>query len=415
MKGKKGALLAFGGLVAALALVAAGCGGGGGGDSNTVKIVSDLPLQGSDLVQTGEMEKMIAFVIERAENKAGDYTIEYESYDDATPAAAKWDEAKCTENARTYVDDKVVGVMGTYNSGCAALEIPILNEVPIAMISAANTGVYLTHKGVSTGPGEPEKYYPTGKRNYARVVASDDYQGKADVAYMKDEMGVTKVFVLDDKEGYGKGLADEFVGAAKAAGLTVAGRAGWDKAAPNYKALMAKVQATGADGVFMSGVSANHGGQLIKDKVAVLGDNTKVKLLLPDGMVLDSLFKEAGSANMEGVFGTAPVLPVESLPKDGQDFVAAFEEKYGLETVQVYSVYAAASAQVLLDAISRSDGTGADIVAKMYEADLDTVAGHIKFDANGDPFGGVEQLYKADTASSHWTWVKQLSSGDTPK
>jgi branched-chain amino acid transport system substrate-binding protein len=414
MKRKKGALLAFGGLVAALALVAAGCGGGDGGNK-TLKIVSDLPLQGSDLVQTGEMEKMIAYVIEQAGNKAGDYTIEYESFDDATPAAAKWDEAKCTENARTYADtDNLVGVMGTYNSGCAALIIPVINEVPIAMISAANTGVYLTHTGVSTGPGEPEKYYPTGKRNYTRVVASDDYQGKADVAYMKNEMGVTKLFILDDKEGYGKGIADEVEGAAKAAGLTVVGRAGWDKASPNYNALMAKVQATGADGVFMGGVSANHGGQLIKDKVAVLGDNTKVKLLVPDGFVLDSIFKEAGAANMEGVYGTAPVLPVESLPNIGQQFVKDFMKKYNLTTVQVYSVYAAASAQVLLDAISRSDGTQADVVAKMFETDMNTVAGPIKFDANGDPFGGVEQLYKADTAKQHWTWVKVLKSDVNP-
>ena len=86
------------------------------------------------------MVRAIEFVLEQADNKAGDYTIEFESNDDATAAAGKWDEAKCSENARNYVDDdSIVGVIGTYNSGCAAIEIPILNDASLAMVSPANT------------------------------------------------------------------------------------------------------------------------------------------------------------------------------------------------------------------------------------------------------------------------------------
>ena len=96
---------------------------GGGGD--TVKIVSDLPLQGSDRVQTEQMVRGIEFVLEKAGNKAGDFTIEFESFDDSTAAAGKWDEAKCSENARTYAgSDDVVVVIGTYNSGCAGHRDP---------------------------------------------------------------------------------------------------------------------------------------------------------------------------------------------------------------------------------------------------------------------------------------------------
>ena len=168
-------------LIAVFALVAAGCGGddeGGGG--STVKIVSDLPLQGSDRVQTEQMVRGIEFVLEKAGNKAGDFTIEYESFDDSTAAAGKWDEAKCSENARTYAgDDKIVVVIGTYNSGCAGIEIPLLNESRTAMVSPANTYAGLTHSAPGTEPDEPDKYYPSGERNYARVVASDDFQGRS--------------------------------------------------------------------------------------------------------------------------------------------------------------------------------------------------------------------------------------------
>ncbi|HXG75799.1 MAG TPA: branched-chain amino acid ABC transporter substrate-binding protein [Gaiellaceae bacterium] len=400
---KRSVFVVLGLLVAMLALVAAGC--GGGDDGKTLKIVSDLPLQGSDRVQTEQMNRAIEFVLEQADNKAGDYTIEFEAFDDATAAKGAWDEAKCAENARTYVDDEdIVGVIGTYNSGCAAIIIPILNEVPIAMVSPANTYQGLTVSGPGTEEGEPDKYYPSGKRNYARVVAHDLFQGKVGAAFMKNDLGVTKVFILDDKELYGKGVADAFEGAAKEIGLQVVGHEGWDKDAPNYTALMTKIKASGADGIYIGGISTNNGGQLIKDKVSVLGDNEQVKVLVSDGFVLSSLFDEAGADNVNGAYGTAPTQPPDKLTGAGAEFIQQFQEREGEGTnIEVYTIYAAAAAQVLLDAIARSDGSRADVVEKLFETNLsDSVLGEFSFDANGDPAAGTESIYKAEGGA--WVW-----------
>ncbi|HSF61090.1 MAG TPA: branched-chain amino acid ABC transporter substrate-binding protein [Gaiellaceae bacterium] len=404
MTAKKSVLAVLGLLVAALAFVAAGCGGGDGG-GKTLKIVSDLPLQGSDRVQTTQMNEAIQFILEQADNKAGDYTIEFEAFDDATAAAGKWDEAKCAENARTFVDDEsIVGNIGTYNSGCAAIEIPILNEAGLGMVSPANTYQGLTVAGPGTEAGEPDKYYPSGTRNYVRVVAHDLFQGKVGSAFMKDDLGVTKVFILDDKELYGKGVADAFEGAAKEIGLEVVGHEGWDKDAPNYTALMTKIKATGADGIYLGGVSTNNGGQLVKDKVAIVGDNEAVKLLVSDGFVLSSLFEEGGINNVNGAYGTAPTQPPDKLTGAGAQFITDFKAKIGADTnIEVYTVYAAAAAQVLLDAIARSDGTREDIVAKLFETNLsDSVFGSFSFDENGDPAAGTESIYKAEGGS--WVW-----------
>jgi branched-chain amino acid transport system substrate-binding protein len=402
-KKKRSALVALGLLVTLVALVAAGC--GGGGDGQTLKIVSDLPLQGSDRVQTEQMNRAIEFVLDQAESKAGDYTIEFEAFDDTTAAAGKWDEAKCAENARTYVDDEnIVGVIGTYNSGCAAIIIPILNEAPLAMVSPANTYPGLTVSGPGTEEGEPDKYYPSGERNYTRVVAHDLFQAKVDAAFMKDELGVTKVFILDDKELYGKGVADAFEGAAKEAGLQVVGHEGWDKDAPNYTALMTKIKAAGPDAIFIGGVSTNNGGQLVKDKVSVVGDNDAVKLVVSDGFVLSSLFDEAGADNVNGAYGSAPTQPPDKLTGAGAEFIADFQASEGEGTnIEVYTIYAAAAAQVLLDAIGRSDGSRADIVAKVFETDLaDSVLGSLAFDENGDPAAGTESIYLAENGA--WVW-----------
>jgi branched-chain amino acid transport system substrate-binding protein len=407
---KRTGFVALGSFVAALALVAAGC---GGDDGETLKIVSDLPLQGSNLVQTGQMVDAIEYVLEQADNKAGDYDIEFESFDDAIASTGNWDEALCASNARTYADDEsIVGVIGTYNSGCAAIIMPILNEAGVAMISPANTYAGLTHAAPGTEEGEPDKYFPTGSRNYARVVASDDYQGKVGADFMKNELGVTKVFILDDKELYGKGVADAFDDAAQNIGLEVAGHEGWDKDAPNYTSLMTKIEATGADGIYIGGVSPNNGGQLIKDKVAVLGDNEKVKLLVSDGFVLDSLFADAGADNANGAYGTAPTLPASQLSGSGAEFRDGFQESIGAdENIQVYTLYAATAAQVLLDAIANSDGTRADIIAKMFAADLsDTATGPMSFNEDGDPAAGTEQLFKANGETAAWEWEKSLAT-----
>ena len=405
MKAPRKKFILLGLVVAVLAFVAAGCGGDGGG-GDTVKIVSDLPLQGSDRVQTEQMVRGIEFVLEKAENKAGDFTIEYESFDDATAAKGAWDEAKCAENGRMYADDEnIVAVIGTYNSGCAGIIIPLLNESMTAMISPANTYAGLTKSAPGTAPDEPDKYYPSGERNYVRVIATDDNQGKVGANYMKDTLGVTKVYILDDKELYGKGVADAFESAAKEIGLEVAGHEGWDKSAQNYQALMSKIKASGADGIYLGGISTNNGGQLIKDKVSVVGDNEAVKLVASDGFVLSSLFEESDN-KVEGAFGTAPTKPVEKLTGAGKELVEEFQEAEGGKVIEVYTVYAMAAAQVALDAISRSDGSREDVTAKVFETDLsDTVIGPISFNAEGDVAGGTESVYKA--VSGKWEWQEE--------
>lgn len=410
-------------LIGAFALVAAGCGGdeggtgdtggggGGGGGGQTVKIVSDLPLQGSAAGQTETMVNAINLYLEQIGNKAGDFTIEYESFDDSTAAKGAWDEATCAANARQFVEDEtILGVVGTFNSGCAKIEVPIANEATLAYVSPANTAVGLTHEGPGSEPGEPEKYYPTGERNYTRVVASDDFQGQVDASYMKDVLGVTSVYILDDKDAYGKGVADAFEIAANEIGLEVAGHTGWDANAQDYKALMTQIKATGADGIFIGGISDFNGGRVVKDKVAVVGDNEEVKLLVSDGFVVDSLFDEAGADVLAGTYGSAPVLNPEDLSGAGKEFIDAYTEQFG--PPEVYTAYAAAATQVLLDAISRSDGTREDVVAKMFETNIeDGIVGPMSFNENGDPEKGLISIFQAEASGPPWKFVEAKELG----
>jgi branched-chain amino acid transport system substrate-binding protein len=278
------------------------------------------------------------------------------------------------------------------------------------MSSPANTAVGLTHTGPGAEEGEPDKYYPSGTRNYTRVVASDDFQGEVDANYMKDKLGVTNVYILDDKDAYGKGVADAFEQAANDIGLKVAGHTGWDANAQNYKALMTQIKASGADGIYIGGIACFNGGQVIKDKVSVVGDNDAVKLLVSDGFVLDSLFDEAGADNLAGTYGSAPVLNPDDLTGAGKEFLDAYQAKYGAP--EVYTAYAAAAAQVLIDAIGRSDGSREDVVAKMFETNIsDGIVGPMTFNENGDPEGGLISIFQAEASGPPWKFVEAQKVG----
>ena len=53
-------------------------------------------------------------------------------------------------------------------------------------------------------------YYPSGKRNYMRVIAADDIQGADGANWAVESKGVSKAYILDDQSLYGHGVAQVF-------------------------------------------------------------------------------------------------------------------------------------------------------------------------------------------------------------
>ena len=426
------ALLAL--VVGVLALTAAGCGGddddGDGGAADTsasdggggvealpssmcsdiefegegepdVLVASDLPLQGSSRTQTIQMTEAIRKVLADANYKAGDLNVAYQSCDDATAQAAKWDSAKCNQNAQQYAsNDKVIAVLGTFNSGCAAIIIPVLNEAPgggVGMVSPANTYVCLTVSGPGCEDTEPDKYYPTGQRNYIRMVAHDAYQGAAVATYMQDN-GVQSVYILNDKEAYGLGVASNLRNAAESLGLEVAGFEAWDPKASSYEGLMNKIKGTGADAVFLGGLIDENGAQVIKDKVAVLGPNDgDVKLYAPDGFTTQATIDEAGKKNATGMYASVAGVPPDQLTGSGAEFISSFESELGGEPIEAYSAYGAQAMQVILDAIASAGNDRAGVISALFETSVQGgILGDFDITADGDPTAGPITIYVAE-------------------
>jgi branched-chain amino acid transport system substrate-binding protein len=429
-------LIAITALAAVLA-VAAGCGGsdkssssgtasttassGGGGGSGSVQalpasscsgiqkggssprylIASDLPLQGSGRTQTIQMTKAIAFVLEQHNWKAGKYRVAYQSCDDATAQAGKWDSGKVSQNARAYAaNPSVIGVIGTFNSGAAEIAIPILNRAPngpIAMISPANTYVGLTHGGPGTAAGEPDKYYPSGKRNYIRIVAADDFQGAAD-AMLTKQLGVKKVYILNDKEAYGLGIASNYRNAAKKLGITIAGFTAWDGKASSYEALATKIKSSGADGIFVGGLVCENGGKLVKDLHAGV---PSAQIMAPDGFTPVSAVVQEAGASAENMTVSVAGLPNTQLKGTGKQFVQRFTKATG-KSPDPYSVYAAQAAEVLLNALEKSNGSRGDVAAKLFQTKVQNgILGSFSINENGDTSSNPITIYRVKGGKSN--------------
>ena len=288
----------------------------------------------------------------------------------------------------------MIGVIGTFNSGCAEIEVPITNRAGLQYVSPANTYIGLTHKPALAG--EPQKYYPTGKRTYARVVAADDFQGAADALQLK-ALHAKSVYILNDKEAYGFGVASavqNVIKGSKSLGLSVAGFQAWDPKASSYQDIATKIKASGATAVFLGGLECENGGKVIKDLRAGLG--TGVIIEAPDGFSsFSSTIKDAGSAS-NGMYISIAGEPYQYLNSAGKAFAKSFGKSIGLPAAKVnpYSNYGATAALVLLHAIATSGGTRSGVSKGVYNRTFpNTPIGTFSLNKNGDTNAGVISIY----------------------
>ena len=356
----------------------------------TIKIVSALPMTGSSLTQTSTVVNSIKMALDEVKSKAcGDaVTIQFEALDDATAAAGKWTPEQATAIANKAAADKnILGYIGHFNSGAAKLAIPILNQAGLVMISPANTYPGLTKNVAGVEAGEPDKYYPAKTRNYSRVVPADDLQGPVGARWAK-ELGGKNVYILDDQETYGKGLADLFEAEAKKIGLNVVGHEGWDGKATDFRALANKIKGANPDTIYLGGITQNQGGQLVKDLRGVGMTADKVKIIGPDGLYETELINAAGKEAAEGFYVTFGGVPPNKLEGAGAKWYADYKAKYNAEP-EAYAAYGYESAKVLLDAINRACATGTLDRKSVRDAvfatkDFNGLLGKFSIDPNGD-------------------------------
>jgi branched-chain amino acid transport system substrate-binding protein len=347
-----------------------------------VTIVSSLPKTGSANAQSTSITNGIRLALKEVNNRAGNTTIAYQDWDDASPARGAWDPAVEAANADKAIQDaSVVAYIGPYNSGAAKISMPKLNQAGLLMVSPAASWPGLTKPGLGE-PNEPAIYRPSGKINFFRVVPADDLQGDVAAQWAKD-LGGTSAYVLHDGELYGKGVASIFKKGAEKRGITVLNFEKIDPKASNFRSLAFKIKQQKPDIVYFGGTTQTGAGQLIKDLRAA---GVTSKFMAPDGCYETAFIEAAGHEAVEGsTYITFGGVPANQLTGKGKEFYDSYKATYGDEP-EGYAAYGYEAAKVVIAAIEKSstkDRAGV-IAALSNTKDYQGALGTWSFDAQGD-------------------------------
>lgn len=366
-------------------------------DGGTVKVYTSWPLTGGTqavgVSMLNAVNLALTHYMEDHEGMGpGGLTIEVVGLDDASPTSGAWDGQIEADNALRCVNDPACVVyLGTYNSGAAKLSMPITNEAGIAQISPANSYAGLTRACETCAEGEPEIYRPSGELNYFRVAATDDVQGPAAASWAVC-LGAKKVFIIDDAQAYGAGIANEFERHAEEIGLEVVGHTSLESADSDPRAALLNAQASGADLVYGGFVLDSGGPRVIQAMFDEGLFDAGVKFMGPDGILSPALIEQVGGADiLEGnTFFTFPSLLPNLLTNDaGVRFYNDYVETFG-EEPDPYSVYAYASMEVTLAAIEAAaameGGVTREAVLEYVRSSegFTGILGEFGFDENGD-------------------------------
>lgn len=316
-----------------------------------------------------------------------------------------------------------MGVIGPFNSGVARAEIPVSNEAGLVQCSPANTGTDLTQTG-----SDVYRFNGQATRNYFRVAAPDNIQGPAMANYDFTDLGKHSVYIMDDTEPFGKGVADSFEAEFIRLGGTVVdagpARASVPKSTTDYTPFFTAAAALNPDVVFFGGTQVTGGGLARKQMVAAgMG---AIPFTGPDGIAdlgtggsEGAFITLAGVENSHDVYGS--VAGVHDLP-GGSTFNADYKAEYGKDP-GAYSALAYSCAQAILKAMADTASAANGDMAKWRSAvrgyifdatthhTYDTVMGTISFNACGDIEQPVMSFYKVDPALNSgkggWTYIKQ--------
>jgi branched-chain amino acid transport system substrate-binding protein len=405
-----------------LAILAA-CGSGttGGGTtptvagSTTIKVATDLPTSGKDTTNGKPTENGAALAVNQANanHAIPGYTLVFVPKDDVGPSGIH-DPTVGAANVTALISDALVaGIVGPFNTNVAKAEMPISNQAPIAQISPANTGSCLTKDTVASGCSGPNNLLPTlrptGKVSYYRIATTDDHQGPAGADYLYKTKGYKKVYVIDDAETYGIGIANSFSQEWTKDGGTLLGHSSEPGTTTSYVGLLTQISSKSPDVIYFGGLNST-GGDLIRQQMQQVPGLQNTPLGGGDGIVTSDVASAVPTGKGGSTFGTVATLDVVKSP-GGSTFIQQYNSTYGASNFGAYSAAGYDCMNILIQAIkaalangahtpqNSSDSAGATsfrtaVISAIQHISFTGVLGHQSFDSNGDTTNKVITIYQ---------------------
>ena len=396
--------------------VAFACGGGGGSSNKgTIDIGSDLPTSGADASSGLPTQYGAQFAVTQAGTVKG-FTLNFVPLDDAVNG--KHDPTKGAQNVQQFISDsKLLGMVGPFNSGVAAAEIPVANQAPLAMISPSNTNECLTlafdycqkYAGYTAA-----SLRPTGKNNYFRIASNDTFQGPAMADFAFDTLGLKTIAVWDDQEPFGLGVANNFAKEFTKKGGTVVARQGFDTSAkPDFHTWLNRAKAAGAQAIYAGATSASYGCIPRQESQGIFAPDSYY--LGPDGIGDGQCVKDSGTMANDHMYASQGVADAASNPTAATTIAAYKAAHPNPADTAAYTFAAYDCAAILIDAIGRAiDANGGNMPTRQQVVDamaktsnFQGLTGTYTLNAAGDPTTPALQIQQNQTAG--WTTVKNIS------
>jgi branched-chain amino acid transport system substrate-binding protein len=409
--------------------ILAACGAGTSSTSNTpssvitIKIATDFPVSGQDESSGKPAENGAHLAVDQANAShflGAGYQLVFDPQDDVG-ANQEHDPSVGANNVTALIGDaEVAGIVGPFNSSVAESEMPIANKAPIVLISPSNTNTCLTQDAPSTGcTGSNDlvpKLRPTGKVTYFRTATTDTHQGGIGADFSYKTLGLKSVYVIDDTELYGVGLANNFISEYQADGGKVLGHDSI-ASATDYSQELTKIAALKPAFIYFAGLDSTGGINVAKQMAKTPG---LAQVLVGGDGLQTSAFASAVGTNGVTVYSTVASVDATKL-SSAANFIKQYDAAYGASAFGAYSAQAYDDTEILLNAVkaaiqsgtkpptNSSDRTTANafrqaVINEVAKTDYNGITGHQSFDSNGDTTNKTITVYKLEPVSGSPGW-----------
>jgi branched-chain amino acid transport system substrate-binding protein len=366
----------------------AGCGGTGASGAsetggNQLAVYSSLPLQGPNAPISLQIVNGEKLALSQAGGRVGPFRVSYVSLDDSNPATGKWSRDATLTDAKTAAQDtSTIAYLGEYNSAATALSLPLINAAGVLQVSASSPYIGLT-SSLDAGQDEPARFYPTGRRTFARLQPGDPGEATAQARLMSS-LGVHKLYVLDDQDPFQVPLAQLVAAEANRSGIAVAAHDSVSVTpGATYSGEVEKIVESGAQAVFVAGGTGAGAAGLFKQLHAA---NPRLLLLGPGTMTGEAFTSALGAAGAS-TYLTTPVLPARMYPQSAQRVLSDYQKTFGVEGAP-YALYGYEAMKGVLDAIRSAGARGNDrqaVIDRFFASKhSDSVLGAYSIEASGE-------------------------------
>jgi len=357
-----------------------------------IAIGIDLPVSGADASDGIPTRNGVMLAIEEANaaHRLGS-SIQLVANDLDDTINGKHDPAQGAQNVKSFIDDPAtLAMIGPFNSNVATAEIPLTVAAGLVQISPSTTSDTLTR-----GATALRLRRGSAATTFFRVCGTNQGQGSAG-ARLAIAQGFHAIFIVDDDETYGRGLAEVFEERFRALGGRVVGHEHLVANQQDFTALLSKVRALQPDALFFGGLTSSGGAVLRKQ----MGQNGLARLPFFGGDgISDEAFLAVAGPYADGVSYFVAAPDVGHLP-EARHFLAAYRARFGSDAGP-YSTNAYAATQVEIAAIAaamrRHPGvppTRAEVLAEVRASrGVATPIGRVAFDRYGDTLHPLVTLY----------------------